>query len=129
MSFQTRQNWTHMDQMVPIGIQHAPLPSPLRKRGMKANEDINLLLIPNFFINRQSSNSVPISIMVCNCQDATSRLFLNTLAELLRCYDPAILALVETKVSGSSAKSVCRKLNFDSLYKVDAQGFLENKDC
>ncbi|KAJ8420945.1 hypothetical protein Cgig2_023221 [Carnegiea gigantea] len=79
--------------------------------------------LPNTSVLDTHGSDVPISIMVWNCQGAASRLFLNTLAELLRRYASAILALVEIKVSGSSAESVCRKLNFNGLYKVDAHGF------
>ena len=44
--------------------------------------------------------------------------------ELLRRYDPPILALLETKVSGHSAETICRKLKYNGTYRIDAQGFL-----
>ncbi|KAJ8420683.1 hypothetical protein Cgig2_017151 [Carnegiea gigantea] len=76
-------------------------------------------------MDRQTTISGSLSIMVWNYQGAANRLFLNALAKLWRRYDPPILALVETKVSGSSAEAICRKLNFDGTYRVEAQRFRE----
>ncbi|KAJ8429057.1 hypothetical protein Cgig2_025046 [Carnegiea gigantea] len=70
-----------------------------------------------------NSTSRSNSIMVWNCQGAGSKTFFNTLAELLRRYDPSILALVETKISGTLTDDVCRRLKFDGLYRMEAQGF------
>lgn len=63
------------------------------------------------------------SIMIWNCQGAGSKVFFNTLAELLRRYDPSILALVETKIHCTLADDVCRRLKFDGIYRMEAQGF------
>ena len=57
-------------------------------------------------MDRQTIILGSLSIMVWNHQGAASRLFLKTLAELWRRYDPPILVLVGTKVSGSSAEAI-----------------------
>jgi len=74
-------------------------------------------------MDKQFTRSGSLSIMIWNCQRAESRLFYGSLVELRRLYDPTILALMEIKISGSSAKELERRLNFDSNYKVEAQGF------
>jgi len=49
--------------------------------------------------------------------------FLNTLKELIRKYDPLIVALVETRISGRQADVVCNKIGFEGQFRVEAQGF------
>jgi len=61
--------------------------------------------------------------MTWNVQGAGSASFLNTLKELIRKYDPTIMALMETKISGRQAEAVCKKIGFDGHFRVDAQGF------
>jgi len=56
-------------------------------------------------------------------QGAGSASFLNTLKELIRKYDPKIMALVETKISGRQAEDVYAKIGFEGHYRVEAQGF------
>jgi len=63
------------------------------------------------------------SIMTWNVQGAGSVRFLNILKELIRKYDPTIMVLVETKISGRQAEEVCKKIGFDGQFRVDAQGF------
>ena len=61
--------------------------------------------------------------MTWNVQGAGNARFLNTLKELIRKYDPTILVLVETKISGRQAEEVCKKIGFDGQFRIDAQGF------
>ena len=45
------------------------------------------------------------------------------LKELIRKYEPKVLALVETKVSGSIADHTCRRIGFRGMHRVEALGF------
>jgi len=63
------------------------------------------------------------TILAWNVQGAGNRSFLATLKELIRRYSPTILLLVETKISGTTADEVCKKINFDGVFRVEAQGF------
>ena len=58
-----------------------------------------------------------------NVCGAGSRGFLSSMFEYLRMYKPPILALFETRISGSRADEVCRKLGFSGCFRVEAQGF------
>ena len=60
------------------------------------------------------------SLMTWKVQGAGSASFLNTLKEQIRKYDPTIMALVETKISGCQAAGVCAKIGFDGHYRVEA---------
>ncbi|KAJ8435089.1 hypothetical protein Cgig2_033629 [Carnegiea gigantea] len=52
---------------------------------------------------------------------AGSQLFLNTIKEFVRRYDPYVLAFMETKVSGNTANDVCHKISFSGAHRVEAQ--------
>ncbi|KAJ8431960.1 hypothetical protein Cgig2_024271 [Carnegiea gigantea] len=56
-------------------------------------------------------------ILVWNSQGASSKSFLCTLKEFIRIYDPKILVLLETKISGQIADAVCNQIGFDSIFK------------
>ncbi|KAJ8425839.1 hypothetical protein Cgig2_021306 [Carnegiea gigantea] len=57
--------------------------------------------------------------MIC----ATKKDFLLTLRELIHKYDPKVLALVETKVSGAIVDNVCRKIGFRGAHRVEVVRF------
>ena len=63
------------------------------------------------------------TMMVWNYQGVGNQVFLNTMKELIRRYNPCILALLETKVSGVTADKVCRSISFDGVHRFEAQGF------
>ena len=50
-------------------------------------------------------------------------LFLITTKDIIRIHKPTILGLLETRVSGEKADTVCRKLGFDYWVRVEALGF------
>ncbi|KAJ8431249.1 hypothetical protein Cgig2_011102 [Carnegiea gigantea] len=58
-------------------------------------------------------------------QWSRSREFLYTLEELIRRYWPTVLALVETKISGSTADVVCNKLKFKVGSKLKPMDLVE----
>ncbi|WCJ18313.1 hypothetical protein M5689_000675 [Euphorbia peplus] len=63
------------------------------------------------------------SYIIWNCQGAASKLFIRSLKLVISSYRPKILALIETKTSGSAAEAVCCKIGFDSWFRVEALGF------
>ncbi|KAL8161268.1 hypothetical protein V2J09_012757 [Rumex salicifolius] len=54
---------------------------------------------------------------------AGSREFLHTLKEIIRVNDPAILVLVETRLSGVQADKFCDSIGFDGKTRAEAIGF------
>jgi len=61
--------------------------------------------------------------LVWNVQGAGSREVLNMLREHIHMYKPCIVALVETRISGSRAQLVCDRIGFRNCFRVEAQGF------
>jgi len=68
-----------------------------------------------------NTNNIP--ILAWNVQGAGSSNFLFTLKELIRIYSLKIMILVETKISGIAANEVCKKIAFDGVFCVEANGF------
>lgn len=67
--------------------------------------------------------NMSIRIMIWNVQGAGSQAFLTMIKELIRINKPNVLALVETHISGDTARRVCEKIGFPGHVRVDAQGF------
>ncbi|WCJ39803.1 DNAse I-like superfamily protein [Euphorbia peplus] len=63
------------------------------------------------------------SFLFWNCQGAASGQFLRSLKLILSIHKPSLIALLETKISGSSAEAICRKVGFSSWVRVEALGF------
>ncbi|KAJ8446351.1 hypothetical protein Cgig2_005882 [Carnegiea gigantea] len=66
--------------------------------------------------------------MIWNCQVVGNKIFSNTLSELLRRYDPTILALVEIQISGTHAEDVCRRLKFEGNFN-ETKNMEERFNC
>jgi len=63
------------------------------------------------------------NILAWNVQGAGSREFLNILREHIHKHRPSIVALFETRISGTRAQQVCERIGFRNSFRVDAQGF------
>ncbi|XP_038688673.1 uncharacterized protein LOC119987842 [Tripterygium wilfordii] len=61
--------------------------------------------------------------VIWNCQGAASREFNRALKDLLRLHRPGVLGLLEPKVSGSHADSLCKQWGFANWVRVEAFGF------
>ena len=96
-----------------------------------------LLLGANIFCSR-SMNRVPntssqnmhpdrcnqhYKFLVWNIQGAGSREALNVLREHNHLHKPSIVALLETRISGFRAQSICTKSGFRNSFRVEARGF------
>ncbi|KAL8159829.1 hypothetical protein V2J09_001366 [Rumex salicifolius] len=64
-----------------------------------------------------------INIITWNVQRAGSREFMITLKELIRIHNPAILVLVETRLSGRQMDKIYDTLGFDGVARAEAVGF------
>lgn len=68
----------------------------------------------------------PFVYMIClvwNCQGAASISFRRTLKNFSRMYNASIVCLLEPKVSGSQANTICSSLGFEDWVRVEAVGF------
>ncbi|XP_019157557.1 PREDICTED: uncharacterized protein LOC109154147 [Ipomoea nil] len=63
------------------------------------------------------------NVIAWNCQGAASRKFYRTLKQFLSVYKPVILCLLEPKVSGVQADSICSRLGIEEWLRVEAFGF------
>lgn len=62
-------------------------------------------------------------IVVWNCQCAGNPKFQKFLKEYLHDFDPNVVVLVETRVSGFKEKCVTKKIGLLNSHKVEASGF------
>jgi len=63
------------------------------------------------------------NLFVWNVKGAGSREVLNILREHILMHKPSIVALVETRISGTRAQEVCDRIGFRNCFRVEAQGF------
>lgn len=56
--------------------------------------------------------------MTWNCQGAASKPFRRALKMFVRMYNPAIVCLLEPKVSGDQANSICSSFGFEEWIRV-----------
>ena len=66
----------------------------------------------------------PLKLFIWNVRGAGSREFFNSLKEYIRSHRPAIIALLETHISGRRADDVCNRIGLQGRYRVEAQGFM-----
>lgn len=63
------------------------------------------------------------NIFVWNCQEARNPKFYRILNEYLREFNPELVVLVETKVSGVIAENVIRSIGLPFSHRVEAKQF------
>ena len=63
------------------------------------------------------------NIFVWNCRGARKRLFASMMKDLHRKHDFSILILLETRINGDRVDKVIKKLEFDGVYRVEANDF------
>lgn len=62
-------------------------------------------------------------LLTWNCQGSASKEFLRVLKDLLGVHRPRVLGLLEPRVSGVQADSICKKIGFDNWVRVEAVKF------
>ena len=60
---------------------------------------------------------------IWNCPRAVSKEFDRTLKDSIRFYKPAIVALLEPRVSGYQVDGICTKISFENWIRVEVVGF------
>lgn len=65
----------------------------------------------------------PMLCLVWNYQGAASRSFKRALCHLILIHKPSIVCLLEPKVSGSQANSICSSIGYEEWVRVEAVGF------
>ena len=75
---------------------------------------------PSMQQNRRNQHC---NILVWNVQGACSREVVHVLREHIHIHRPNIVALVETRISGTQAQAVCDKIGFRNNYRAEARGF------
>ena len=63
------------------------------------------------------------SVFTWNCQGASDKKFPSIFKSYVATYKPIIVALLEPRVSGTSADRVIRRLGFHNSHRVEANGF------
>ena len=64
------------------------------------------------FMNNTNQESINLSMLVWNVQGVARKEFLFTLRGLIWRYNPSVLVLVKTKISGTKANEVCKKIAY-----------------
>lgn len=63
------------------------------------------------------------SLLCWNCRGAKSGDFLRELKEFQKVYKPVIIVLIELKISGIEAHTVCRRIGKSHWFRSEATGF------
>lgn len=63
------------------------------------------------------------NILCWNCRGAGNQRFARSIREMKRNYNPEIIALLETRVSGEIADNACRGTSMRSWFRTKADGF------
>lgn len=63
------------------------------------------------------------SFIIWNCQGAGSKEFVRAARMFIKSHNPSIMGLLETKISGETANTVCKKLNFSNWTRIEAIGY------
>ena len=78
-----------------------------------------LSLFSSFMINMM----IEPNILVWNCRGAAKRSLPSFIKDLRSKHGFSILVLLEARVSGEKADNVVKRLNFDGIFRVEANGF------
>lgn len=68
------------------------------------------------------SLSVPMNILVWNCQKAVSKRFLRAALSFIKTHKPVCFCIIEPKLSDLGADEACFKLGFDMWVRVETVG-------
>ena len=62
-------------------------------------------------------------IITWNCRGVGNAKFLRNCKDMMRNEHPDVLCLLETKADGGAGKQLGRKLKFDGVFEVNANGY------
>ena len=63
------------------------------------------------------------NIIVWNCRGALKPSFQKHVRELIRCHNPTILVVIETRIGGERAREITDRLPFDGAIHTEAIGY------
>ena len=63
------------------------------------------------------------NIVVWNCRGALKPNFQSHVRELVRCHNPDVLVVMETRIGGDRAKDISDRLPFDNAIHMETMGF------
>ena len=63
------------------------------------------------------------NIVVWNCRGALKPNFQSHVRELVRCHNPDVLVVMETRIGGDRAKDISDRLPFDNAIHTETMGF------
>ena len=70
-----------------------------------------------------SDHSFIMNIIVWNCRGAMNPAFQRHVRELVRCHNPAILVIIETRIGGDRAREIIDRLPFDGAIHTETIGY------
>ena len=62
------------------------------------------------------------NILIWNCHRAMKPTFMKTVMDLVEWHKPAIFVIIETRIDGSRADDIIRRLPFDGAYSTETIG-------
>ena len=66
---------------------------------------------------------IMMNIIAWNCRGALKPSFQRHVRELIRCHNPAILVVMETKIGGEKSREITDRLPFDSAIHTETIGY------
>ena len=63
------------------------------------------------------------NILIWNCHGAMKPTFMKTVMDLVEWHKPAIFVIIETRIDGSRADDIIRRLPFDGAYSTETIGY------
>ena len=63
------------------------------------------------------------NIIIWNCRGALKPSFQRYVRELIRCHNPAILVVMETRIEGDRAREITDRLPFDGAIHMETIGY------
>lgn len=70
-----------------------------------------------------------LKILCWNCRGASSGEFLREMKDFRKRFNPAVIILMEPKISDTTADAVCRKLGKNQWIRSEAEGFCGGVWC
>ena len=69
-------------------------------------------------------HSITMNIIVWNCKGALKPSFQRHVRELIRCHNPTILVVMETRIGGERAREITDRLPFDDAIHTETIGYV-----
>ena len=64
------------------------------------------------------------NILIWNCHGAMKPTFMKTVMDLVEWHKPAIFVITKTRIDGSTANDIIKRLSFDGAYSTETIGYV-----